>query len=183
MLYNPKTDTYKIFSEEDGLGNSYIYGIIESGGELWLSTNGGLSNVKIIPKKENDFPGIICRNYKQKDGLQADEFNTGAFLKGRDGTLYFGGINGLTWFNPQSIQPEKKISRLAITQLTVNDTAADPLISPEYIRNLDLGHRQNNLFFQFRGLEYSNPAAIHYAYMLSGWDKDWIYSKTNNEVR
>lgn len=183
MLYNPENGAYRLFTEEDGLGNSFIYSIIESGGELWLSTNGGLCNVKILPAKGNEFPGIICRNYKYKDGLQADEFNSGAYLKGKTGTLYFGGINGLTWFNPQDIKPPRKIPQLAITQLTVNNAVADTSVSPEYIRNLDLGYRQNNLFIQFRGLEYSNPTEIQYAYMLTGWDKDWIFSKTNNEVR
>ena len=183
MVFNPENETYKLFTEEDGLGNGYVYSILESGGELWLSTNGGLCNVKIITKNKNGFPDISCRNYKQKDGLQADEFNTGAFLKDRDGLLYFAGINGVNWFNPKSISPDKKISHLAITQFLVNNLPADTTLSPEYIKNLVLSYAQNNIYLQFRALEFSNPATINYAYKLSGWDKDWIYSKTNNEVR
>ncbi len=183
MVFNQERETYKLFTEEDGLGNGFVYGILESGGELWLSTNGGICNVKVISKNNNDFPEIICRNYKQKDGLQADEFNSGAFLKDRDGMLYFAGINGVNWFDPKSINPDKKITRLAITQLLVNDSPADSALSPEYTKNLVLNYSENNLYLQFRALEFSNPVSLSYAYKLSGWDKDWIYSKTNNEVR
>ena len=183
MIFNPEKETYKLFTEEDGLGNGFVYGILESGGELWLSTNGGICNVKITSKNNNDFPEINCRNYKQKDGLQADEFNSGAFLKDRDGMLYFAGINGVNWFDPKLINPDKKITRLAITQFLVNNSPADTTLSPGYTKNLVLNYSENNLYLQFRALEFSSPATVSYAYKLSGWDKDWIYSKTNNEVR
>jgi signal transduction histidine kinase/ligand-binding sensor domain-containing protein len=183
MAFNPINQTYRLFTEEDGLGNSYVYSIVASGDGLWLSTNGGLTHVNIVPSQSNDFPGILCRSYKQKDGLQGDEFNTGAFLKGKDGTIYFGGINGLNWFNPASIQPEKSISQIVITQCLVNNSPADTSIASEYLDMLKLGHTKNNLFFRFRGLEFSNPENIQYAYKLQGWDKDWIYSKTINEAR
>ena len=39
------------------------------------------------------------------------------------------------------------------------------------------------MFFRFRGLEYSNPTKVQYAYKLEGWDKNWVQSRTLNEVR
>ena len=183
MLYDTEKEIFRLFTEADGLSNGYVYGILESGKELWLSSNGGLSNVKIMPGKDGDFPSIRCKNYSLKDGLQANEFNTGAYLKARDGTLFFGGINGLNWLDPSAIKPANIITKLAITRFTVNDSAADKNLSAEYIRDLVLNHTQNNLYFQFRALEYSNPGFTHYAYQLTGWDKGWIYSNENNEAR
>lgn len=183
MAYNRLTETYRLFTEADGLGNSFVYGILESAGQLWLSTNGGLCNVKIGATKAGDFPAISCRNYKQKDGLQSDEFNTGAFLKSRNGMLYFAGINGVNWFSPSMIHGPARIGKLAITQFTVNNKPADSVLSSEYINEVKLDHTQNNLYLQFHALEFSNPSHIHYAYKLAGWDKDWVDSKTNNEVR
>ncbi len=183
MLFDPAKENFRLYTESDGLSNGFVYGILESGKELWLSSNGGLSNVKIIPGKEGAFPSIRCKNYSLKDGLQANEFNTGAYLKARDGTLFFGGINGLNWFDPSGIKPANIITKLAITKLTVNDSAADKNLSAEYVRNLVLNHTQNNLYFQFRALEFSNPGFTHYAYQLTGWDKGWIYSNENNEAR
>jgi signal transduction histidine kinase len=65
----------------------------------------------------------------------------------------------------------------------VNEMLADSTISSEYINHLELPYFKNNLFFRFRGLEYSNPSKVNYAYQLQGWDKDWVYSGTLNEVR
>jgi len=183
MVLNDATGKYRLFSEADGLGNSYVYAILEREGQLWLSTNGGLCNVTILPGKENELPAISCRNYRHQDGLQGNEFNTGAYLKGRDGTLYFGGINGVNWVAPNVIEPVKKIDHLAITQFTVNDAPADSTLSPQYIKQLHLQYDQNNLYLRFHALEFSNPENIHYSYQLAGWDNNWINSKTNNEVR
>ena len=57
-----------------------------------MSTNFGIS--RFDPETET------FRNFDAGDGLQSNEFNSGAYAKGRDGEFYFGGINGLTVFNP-----------------------------------------------------------------------------------
>ena len=178
VAYNTNDDKYRIYTEADGLNNSFVYGILESDGELWLSTNGGLSNIKIKKGGAKNFPDIICKNYRTKDGLQSDEFNTNAFLKGRDGTLYFGGIKGVNWFNPKTVAPKKKIQNVVIVNMLVNNLPADTIAS-EYIRDIVLPYQKNNIYLQFNGLEFSNPESINYVYMLEGWDKTEIYSNVN----
>jgi hypothetical protein len=39
------------------------------------------------------------------DGLQSNEFNGGAFHKGKSGKMYFGGVYGLNILDPQKIKP------------------------------------------------------------------------------
>jgi signal transduction histidine kinase len=97
--------------------------------------------------------------------------------------LYFAGIHGINWFDPAKILPDKKIASLAITSFTVNNLPANTLLSSGYIKSIVLNYQQNNLYLQFHALEFSNPANIHYQYQLKGWDKDWVFSKANNEVR
>ena len=38
-------------------------------------------------------------NYYAGDGLQGNEFTHGAFYKDEAGKVYFGGINGITYFH------------------------------------------------------------------------------------
>jgi hypothetical protein len=38
------------------------------------------------------------------NGLQGQEFNSNAFHQGRDGRLFFGGVNGFNGFDPASIE-------------------------------------------------------------------------------
>ncbi len=183
MAYDPTSEKYKLYTEEDGLGNGFIYGILEADGNLWVSTNGGLSLIQCSDTTQDGFPAIFCKNFTKTDGLQDNEFNSNAFLKGRDGSLYFGGINGVNWFIPSAIKPDRTIEQLAITEFTVNNLSADSNLSAEYIKDLHLTHDQNNLFLRFQALEFTNPEKIVYAYKLSGWEKDWVYARNNHEVR
>ena len=87
-LFDPQTNSFKHFRESDGLPNDVIYGILEDDrGNLWLSTNKGLSKFNIASES--------FRNYDASDGLQSNEFNGGAYYKGRDGKMYFGELMAL----------------------------------------------------------------------------------------
>ena len=98
------------FTVQQGLPNDFVYGVLEAqNGDLWLSTNRGLSRFR--PSNESFV------NYTVLDGLQSDEFNSGAYLKTRDGRLFFGGVNGFNSFFPQELEvpPRDDHARLTLT--------------------------------------------------------------------
>ncbi len=177
------TGKYKNFTEADGLGNSYVYGAVKDGDILWLSTNKGLSRAVITVKPGDVIPALSFVNFTKQDGLPDDEFNTGAFHHGESGDFYFGSIKGVVWFKPEEIKLNQYLPTLVMTDLRINEEKADSSLSAEYITDLSLPYYKNNLFFSFRGIEYTNAANVQYAYILEGWDRDWIYSGTLNEVR
>ena len=85
------TGTFRLFDESDGLANNSLYAMLEDEtGQLWLSSNRGLS--RFNPETET------FRNYGLEIGLQSLEFNLSAAYKSRSGELFFGGINGLNAF-------------------------------------------------------------------------------------
>ena len=65
---------------------------------LWVSTNFGLSKFNIGTS--------TFQNYQENDGLQSNEFNTGAYFRTSSGKLLFGGINGFNAFYPEDIQTQ-----------------------------------------------------------------------------
>ena len=67
-------------------------------GNLWASTNKGLS--RFTPRTG------AFRNFSVGDGLQSDEFNRHAYCKDARGTLYFGGVNGINYFDPKELQED-----------------------------------------------------------------------------
>ncbi len=73
----------------------FIYGILSDNcGGLWVSTNDGL--VEYHPTSD------LINQYRTRDGLQSDEFNSGAFYRdGKEYTLYFGGIKGINKILPK----------------------------------------------------------------------------------
>lgn len=151
------------FREEDGLPNNVVYGILpDHRSNLWLSTNRGISRFNPARK--------TFRNYDVTDGLQANEFNQGAFYRSRRGELFFGGINGLNAFFPDSIKDNDIVPPIYLTSFTVFDKPLR-LTGKQRIR---LAHDENFFSFEFVALNFTSPEKNQYAYMLEGLDKNWI---------
>lgn len=183
VAYHIPTGNMKIFTEKDGLRNSYIYGVIIGNNELWASSNRGLSRASIRYQIGQLLPSATFTNFTSKDGLPDDEFNTGAFYKGQDGIFYFGTIKGLVWFNPNDLKPNQQIPDIIYTEIRSKNSGADAGIAAEYIKTITLPYSGNEMQFKFQALEYANIEVVEYAYQMEGWDKDWVYSQQLNEVR
>jgi len=86
--YNKKTGEWKYITEDDGLCNNAVYGILpERDSIFWVSTNNGISRVNYKTEK--------CLNYFVEDGLHDNSFDEkGALLF--DKKLFFAGVNGFT---------------------------------------------------------------------------------------
>jgi two-component sensor histidine kinase len=152
-----------------------VYGILPDGkGNLWLSTNKGLS-------KFNPSRGTF-RNYDALDGLQADEFNQGAYCRGADGTLYFGGVNGMNAFQPDSLKDNPTPPPVVITGFQVFNRPVFPDAAPGTDGGITLSYRDNFFSFEFAALNYTAPEKNRYAYKLEGFDRDWVYSGTRRYV-
>jgi serine phosphatase RsbU (regulator of sigma subunit)/ligand-binding sensor domain-containing protein len=172
--FDKKTGIFTHFTEKDGLPNSVIYGILgDDTGNLWLSTNNGLS--RFDPKTKN------IRNYDGDDGLQSNEFNQGASFKSpasRGGEMFFGGINGFNRFHPERINDNPHPPPIVLTAFMKFDKLVKLDTSITEITRLKLSYRDNFFSFAFAALDYTNPAKNQYAYKLEGFDEDWIYCGT-----
>lgn len=157
------------FTEMDGLPNNVVYGVLPQGARsLWLSTNKGLSRFDLQTEK--------FKNYDVSDGLQSNEFNTGAFFKGGRGELFFGGIKGLNYFDPAQVADNPHVPPVVITALKVLNQPRPLPQGPDAA--LRLGYRENVVSFAFAALEYSAPEKNRYAYKLENFGDDWIESGT-----
>jgi ligand-binding sensor domain-containing protein/two-component sensor histidine kinase len=173
--FNPNTGTFKIWKEKNGLSNDVIYGILtHSQNEIWLSTNKGINRL-------NTKTGAIQTYYKNH-GLQSDEFNTGAYYVDKEGRMYFGGVNGLSIFHPDSILLNKDAPRIVLTDLqlfnrsvSINDSTVLPK-SLNYIPEIILDHTDEIVAFTFAAISYEYPDKIKYAYKLEPFHNDWIYT-------
>lgn len=178
IAYNEATKHYKIFDETEGMSNSSIYGILmQNDSSLWISTNMGISNIRLHYGGDTDIKAQFI-NYTSKDGLQSNEFNSGAFFQCADGTFIFGGIAGINWFRPGEINPNPYKAIPVITGIAVNDSvyASDTAV---YIRSLTLPYDRNTISFTLRSLEYTKPEQNQFAYMLEGQDKEWVYTASD----
>ena len=84
------------YAKGDGLRGETIYGILEGpSGDIWLSGNRGLSELKPASGE--------IRHFDKTNGIRGDEFNFGARLRSRSGHLLFGGPTGIVIFLPSDI--------------------------------------------------------------------------------
>ncbi|MDZ7614296.1 MAG: hypothetical protein U5K51_11780 [Flavobacteriaceae bacterium] len=73
------------------MSNNTLYAVYEDDyNTLWLPSNYGLMRFDKISHSVQVF--------LPENGIAHEEFNTFAHHKAADGTLYFGGINGITAF-------------------------------------------------------------------------------------
>ena len=170
----PPAVRFTQYSVQHGLPNNVIYGILEdSRGNLWLSTNKGLSCFD--PQKKTFY------NFDVHDGLQSDEFNAGAYFKSVSGMMFFGGVNGLNGFYPDSLTKNSYLPPVIITDFQlfnkpVKIGGLSPLQAPiTETEQIILSYRQNIFSFEFAALDYTAPKKNHYAYKMEGFEKDWNY--------
>ena len=167
---------FKRFTTKDGLPSNIIYSIqSDNNGMIWLSTDNGLA--MFDPERE------IFRNFNESDGLQGNQFYWGAGFKGIDNTLFFGGTNGFNVFHPEELRINDLVPEIVITDFTIFnkpvevDAENSPLTKViSETERIELPYSQNVFSFEFASLDFTSPEKNQYAYMMEGFDEDWIYS-------
>ena len=115
------------YTTREGLPNDYIHAVEpDKKGAIWVSTNKGI--VRLLPGT-NEFAV-----FDKRDGIQSMIFSENASFTGHDGRLYFGGLEGLTYFHPDSIVINSFSPPLYFTNLSVNNQPVELL---KYIRTLE----------------------------------------------
>lgn len=173
--FNPKIYENRLFTQADGFQPKPVYGI-QSGkqNELWLSTNDGL----ILYNSES---GLLSEYYRES-GLQDNEFLKNSSIKDNKGNIWFGGINGITYFSPDYTEVHDDNWHVRLTDLYINNQSINAgsesaghliLDQPIYqAENITLSHKDNSFVLEFSVVEPHAPRQISYAYSIN--DGEWI---------
>ena len=173
--WNKKTKELTTYTTADGLPSNTIYAIQGDGKDfLWISTNAGISQFQ---KKNNKFI-----NYYVSDGLQGNEFYKNASFKDKQGIIWFGGMNGITYFNPQDIINPAKTWNIRITDFFLHNNPVrkgmksgihNIINCPVFnAKEFYLSHKDNVFSIEFATLELNAPEHINYLYSIN--DEKWI---------
>ncbi|HVI47489.1 MAG TPA: triple tyrosine motif-containing protein [Chitinophaga sp.] len=156
--------------------NDYMYGVLlDDKDRIWVSHNKGLSEINPVTNTITTF------NYE--DGLQSNEFNTGAFYKSIDGELFFGGIRGVNGFYPKNFRKNPFSSKVIIRRMEVLDKPYESDTAISLLKRVELPHNQNTIAIEFVPLEYTNPLKNKVQYKLEGADEDWVEAGTFRMAR
>ncbi len=179
-VYDPASNSFHTFSEKDGLGGNMVQSIqSDPSGNLWISTNKGLSRFDVQKK--------VFANYDLKDGLSDHQFNPGASMITSDGFIFFGSENGYNSFHPDSIKMNSVIPPVVITDFKVFDKSLfyDDSVMRSLLltsEEINLKFSQNSFSFEFAALNYIGSQKNQYAVMLDGFDNNWKQLGSRNFI-
>lgn len=171
------------YTMRDGLPNNTIHAILEdSEGNIWVSTNKGLSKFDRTEK--------IFKNFISADGLQGNEYTDGAACIGKaSGRYYFGGTNGLDWFYPGEITLSDRQPNLMLTGFRLYNDLVQPgdstyILSRNIneLEKIELKHHQNFFSVEFTTLNFINPDKSQFAYKLENFNSDWVFVGSQREA-
>ena len=177
-----KRGSFINYNEENGLCNNVAYAIEEDlNGKLWISTDKGLS--KFDPQEET------FQNFYRNDGLLSDQFYWASSWSDKDGTMYFGGIEGLNYFMPAQIDPYPNTPLPVFTEFSIFNQPVKvgekyhsqvvlekPISQTELVQ---LSYKDAVFAIEFSALDYFLPQKIRYAYKMEGVDQDWVEVDAN----
>ncbi len=172
--WNQATDSLRLYTVDDGLCNNFVYAVQGSDdGCLWLGTSGGLA--RFSPDKGR------FDNYYAGDGLQGNEFSKNASWRDNDGRLWFGGVNGITFFDPSEITTAERKRHVRITDFYIfgrpvrcgmksggKQIIDRPVFEAETFR---LAHNDNAFTIEFSTVELDNAGRLVYEYSMN--DSPW----------
>jgi len=164
--FNKADSVFTHYAMKDGLPSNIIYDIVEDNqNDLWFTTGNGLA-------RYNPASGTI-RSYTLEEGIQGMEFNIKAVFKGEDGELFFGGMDGLISFYPDSLLDNTYIPPVRITSFE-KETSGIRSRKGVYDGEVNLSYRDYSFTIEFSALDFSDPSKNQYAYQLEPLSDKWI---------
>ena len=165
------------YTVDDGLPENYINGILEDDQHnIWLTTNISITKMDVDQERFVSF--------YQEDGFNVYNFIESSSFKDDQGYFYYGGIGGLTRFNPDSVHANLEVPDIAFTSLRiwnqpvrVNDRFNNRVILNKTINHTDhiqLSHRENEFSLEIAAMDFNNPDKNNYAYKLEGHNEEWV---------
>ena len=184
VCYDLKSRRMTLKNMESGVTDNGIASIEQDKqGRLWISTDHGLCCLDPKSGKTN--------TYYVDNGLQSNEFSDGASWVEPNGLLVFGGLAGVTWFNPLEIHEYKWKAEVKLTGFKVDGELVTPATMSGFWKVMNtsviasdrfvLSSSNNNFSVQFSTLTFDNPEHVVYRYRIN--KEDWVrLQHGNNEV-
>lgn len=186
--YDQDEHTMKLenLSTVNELSSNYIFSLLLHDGLIWAGHENGLD--LITPESDSSF---AVQSYGPERGFFGLQNNKNASYADKKGNLWFGTVNGLFCLKNHVLQSfkEGKNSVNYIQTVKVNGKFID-WNNTEWCEGVDgvyglpkaltLPYNQNNISFEFIGLNYISPTNVRYSWKLEGLDDDWKSETSKN---
>ncbi len=179
IRWDEKKRIQQHFAVNDGLSSNNISAIYEDDyGFLWMSSDKGIMQ---FDRKSHQ-----VKTYLTTDGITHNEFNPISHFQDEQGNIYFGGLNGITYFHPRDFVKQFDSAPdipLVLTNCQLFSAKSNKQENrmAEYQKEgrilMSPGDRYLNLRFAL--LDYNYTQAIQYDYRMSG-EEVWSQGEENS---
>ncbi|HQU58557.1 MAG TPA: response regulator, partial [Saprospiraceae bacterium] len=177
IRWNRQTGAWKQYTVAEGLSNNVLYAVYEDEhGNLWLPSNYGLMAFNKATEK--------VQLFLPEDGIAHEEFNTWSHYRGPDGALYFGGLNGITVFHPDSLDFQAPLANLPLllTQVSIEDKKSGKFGDKTAVfrqeNSIQVSPAERSVFVQASLMDFYKTSQHLYGFKIEGFDKEWNYQKS-----
>ena len=158
------------YRKENGLPSNETAGLlVDNLGRLWIGTTNGLS---CFDKRRNSF-----LSFDSNDGLSSNQFNEQSAYRMNNGNFIYPTYKGFVIFDPEQLNAETTTVPVFISDFKILGKEFKGGQNPEEFQRLKLRYDKNFFNIQLVAPYYQNVDHVWYAYMLEGFDQDWVYTQ------
>ena len=173
--FDKETETFAQVKPKGDFRINRVRGFTEDdNGNLWLGAKNGLFRF-------NPGTGLIKR-FTIRDGLCNNSYNSTGFRSPITGEMFWGGNNGLTIFHPDSIIDNQYSPPIVITAFKKYGREVELGAPLALLDEIALEHDNKVISFEYVALNFINPERNQYAYMLEGFDQNWVFVGNKRDV-
>lgn len=186
LAYENKKLTIKDeLNKENGLNSDFICAItFDVKSNIWMSTK-----TEIVKYNEKNKSFI---SYDENEGIKTTSFNNRSFFNFDNNLILFGGIDNITYFNPNKIVGTNSVPEVIFTGLRVNnsiiqypmETSSYKIIDKNfsYVDKIELSHIDKFFSIGFITNDFLGHSNIKYRYKLEGYQNNWLDLQNQNEI-
>ena len=165
---------YSSFPGEADLEDSAVHGIVEDmAGNLWISTGDGIIRIDRLSGSSVQYTSF--------NGLQNNEFADGAYFRDNDKDIFFGGVAGFSYFNPEEMSLRDYSPQIRLSGLRVNN--AELNVYDRIKQNvLCLDYDEAHVSLSFCVGDFINNENCIFEYRISSISDDWISNGSNSSI-
>lgn len=172
-------DVIRVWDKTNGLPSDLVYAVYaDQHQNLWASTDAGI--IRLDPKRQR------IQAWIEENGILNKEFNRVSHLKGADGKLYFGGLNGVVAFDPIDLsdfdgEGAPSFQVIDFYQFNVRERRMVDKTGELFLSNkITLSSATPMCQLNFSLLDFEYMEEVLYAYQLEGLDSAWHYQVEHN---
>jgi ligand-binding sensor domain-containing protein/signal transduction histidine kinase len=164
------------YTYKQGMAAEAIGSLIEDeSGAMWVSTTLGITRI--------DPANGRIENFSARSGAQADGYFVGAGARLGDGSIAYGGLRGVTMFDPSRVSVRNELRAPVVTEVRVLQSRSSAAGPAWRFRRGELQGTADDLWLRaggggfslaFSALAFADPELVQYAYRLDPLDRGWI---------